>query len=129
MASVDGLASGSWDGGVIDELEPTPNDLYVDKVRFDAFLWTSLDPLLQGLGVSDLVVCGVVTNVCVESTVRAGFMKDYPITLLEDCCASRTTRRHEIGVEAMRDLGFATIASISGGFALASTREAATAAA
>lgn len=87
-------------------------------MRFDAFLWTSLDPLLQGLGVDHLVVCGVATSVCVESTVRAGFMRDYSITLLEDCCAARTTRLHEIGVEAMRDVGFASIAAIGAGFSM-----------
>lgn len=118
LAGVNGLAVGSWDGAVVDELGQTDDDLIVDKVRFDAFLWTSLDPLLQGLGVTELVVCGVVTNICVESTVRAGFMRDYPITLLADCCAARTSRLHDIGVEVMSECGFATVATVSGGFTL-----------
>jgi nicotinamidase-related amidase len=109
LASVDGLAAGTWDADIVDELECTATDLIVDKVRFDAFQWTSLDPLLRGLGVTDLTICGVVTNICVESTVRSAFMRDYPVTLLEDCCAAQTTRLHDIGVEVMRDIGFAAV--------------------
>jgi nicotinamidase-related amidase len=113
LAAVDGLAAGSWDADVVDELNCGPDDLVIDKVRFDAFLWTSLDPLLRGLGAEHLVVCGVVTNICVESTVRAAFMRDYSVTLLADCCAAQTRRLHDLGVEVMGSCGFASIASIA----------------
>ena len=62
LAGVDGLQVGTWDAEVVAELGCGPQDLTVDKVRFDAFQWTSLEPLLRGLGADDLVVCGVVTN-------------------------------------------------------------------
>jgi ureidoacrylate peracid hydrolase len=101
---------------VVDELGAGPDDLYIDKVRFDAFLWTSLDPLLRGLGAESLVVCGVVTNICVESTVRAAFMRDYRVTLLADGCAARTTRLHDLGVEVMGSCGFASVAAVADGF-------------
>src|SRR5580704_18998054 len=78
LAGINGLAAGFWDADVVDELGCGPEDLVVDKVRFDAFQWTSLEPLLRGLGVSELIVCGVVTNLCVETTVRSAFMRDYP---------------------------------------------------
>jgi len=116
LAGIDGLAAGSWDGGVIDELGWTPADLTVDKVRFDAFLWTSMDPLLQGLGVTHLQVCGVVTNICVESTVRAAFMRDYPVTLLGDACAAQTPRLHDLGLEVMGAVGLATVVSLADGY-------------
>jgi len=119
LADVDGLAAGSWDGGVVDELGWTPADLTVDKVRFDAFLWTSLDPLLRGLGVTHLQVCGVVTNICVESTVRAAFMRDYRVTLLGDACAAQTARLHELGLEVMGSIGLATVVSLADGYQLA----------
>jgi len=118
LADVDGLAAGSWDGGVVDELGWTPADLTVDKVRFDAFLWTSLDPLLRGLGVTHLQVCGVVTNICVESTVRAAFMRDYRVTLLGDACAAQTARLHELGLEVMGSIGLATVVSLADGHQL-----------
>jgi ureidoacrylate peracid hydrolase len=113
LAALGGLAAGSWDAAVVDGLGWSPDDLTVDKARFDAFLWTSLDPLLRGLGVEHLWVAGVVTNICVESTVRAAFMRDLQVSLLADCCAARTARLHALGVEVMRDCGFARIASVA----------------
>jgi len=113
LAALDGLLLGTWDAEVVDDLGWTPADLTVDKCRFDAFLWTSLDPLLRGLGVGELAVCGVVTNICVESTVRAAFMRDYRVTLLADACAAATPRLHEAGVEVMGECGFATVRTVA----------------
>jgi ureidoacrylate peracid hydrolase len=113
LAALDGLLLGTWDAQVVDDLGWTPADLTVDKCRFDAFLWTSLDPLLRGLGVDELAVCGVVTNICVESTVRAAFMRDYRVTLLADACAAATPRLHEAGVEVMGECGFATVRTVA----------------
>jgi nicotinamidase-related amidase len=116
LAAVNGLAAGTWDAAVVDELDCGPDDLVIDKARFDAFLWTSLDPLLRGLGAEHLLICGVVTNICVESTVRAAFMRDYEVTLLADCCAAQTERLHDLGVEVMGSCGFASIATVGDGF-------------
>ena len=61
---------------MVDELGRGPEDLVVDMVRFDAFQWTSLEPLLRDLDVRELVVCGVVTNLCVRP--RAVRFADLP---------------------------------------------------
>jgi len=116
LAGINGLAAGFWDADVVDELGCGPEDLVVDKVRFDAFQWTSLEPLLRGLGVRELVVCGVVTNLCVETTVRSAFMRDYPVTLLADCCAAKTRRLHELSVEVLTSYELAEIARVSEGW-------------
>jgi ureidoacrylate peracid hydrolase len=116
LASLEGLAAASWDAQVVDELGCGPDDLVVDKVRFDAFQWTSLEPLLRGLGVDELVICGVITNICVETTVRSAFMRDYPVTLLADCCAAKTRRLHELSVEVLSSYALADIASVTDGF-------------
>jgi nicotinamidase-related amidase len=117
LAGVSGLAAGSWDAEVVADLGSGPDDLTVDKVRFDAFQWTSLEPLLRGLAVTDLVICGVVTNLCVETTVRSAFMRDFPVTLLADCCAAKTRRLHDLSIEVLRSYELAEIASVSEGFA------------
>jgi ureidoacrylate peracid hydrolase len=122
LAGVDGLKTGSWDAAVMGELGCGPDDMVVDKVRFDAFQWTSLEPLLRGLGVTELVVCGVVTNICVETTVRSAFMRDYPVTLLADCCAAKTRRLHELSLEVLASYQLADIASITEGFDLAAAQ-------
>jgi ureidoacrylate peracid hydrolase len=116
LAEVDGLAAGSWDAEVCAELGCGPDDLVVDKVRFDAFQWTSLEPLLRGLGVTCLMICGVVTNICVESTARSAFMRDFAVTLIEDCCAAKTRRLHELALEVLSSYELAEIASIGRGF-------------
>jgi ureidoacrylate peracid hydrolase len=116
LAGVDGLETGTWDAEVMAELGCGPGDLVVDKVRFDAFQWTSLEPLLRGLGVDELVVCGVVTNICVETTIRSAFMRDFPVIMLADCCAAATRRLHELSVEVLSSYQLAEIASITDGF-------------
>jgi len=84
--------------------------------------WTSAStqlpaPLrLRGLDVRELVVCGVVTNLCVESTVRSAFMRDFPMTLLADCCAAKTRRLHELSIEVLTSYELAGIANISEGY-------------
>jgi ureidoacrylate peracid hydrolase len=119
LAGLDGLQGGTWDAEVVAELGCGPQDLTVDKVRFDAFQWTSLEPLLRGLGVDDLVVCGVVTNLCVETTIRSAFMRDFPVTLLADCCAAQTRRLHDLSLEVLSSYRLARIESITAGFDLA----------
>ena len=116
LAVVNGLAAGSWDAEVVDDLDCGHDDLRVDKVRFDAFQWTSLEPLLRGLSVRKLVICGVVTNLCVETTVRSAFMRDFPVTLIEDACAAKTRRLHELSIEVLSSYELAEIVRIEDGF-------------
>jgi ureidoacrylate peracid hydrolase len=116
LAGLEGLQAGSWDAEVAAELGCGPRDLTVDKVRFDAFQWTSLEPLLRGLGVDELAVCGVVTNLCVETTIRSAFMRDFPVILLADCCAAQTRRLHDLSVEVLTAYRLAQIESVTAGF-------------
>jgi nicotinamidase-related amidase len=116
LAGVDGLAAGTWDAEVVAELGCGPSDPVVDKVRFDAFQWTSLEPLLRGLDVDELAVCGVVTNICVETTIRSAFMRDFSVVMLADCCAAQTRRLHELSVEVLTAYRLAEIARVTEGF-------------
>lgn len=111
-----GLVAGTWDAELMAELGCRPDDLVVDKVRHDAFQWTPLEPLLRGMDVTKVMVCGVVTNLCVEMTVRSAFMRDMPVTLIEDCCAAKTQRLHELSIEVLSSYDIARIVSLSEGF-------------
>jgi ureidoacrylate peracid hydrolase len=106
------LVQGSWDADVIDELKPLDSEFVIDKPRYDAFLGTRLEQLLRGLGVTDLIVTGVVTNICVESTTRSGYMRDYRMTVLSDCVTAQTQRMHDNALEAMSEGRFATVAAL-----------------
>jgi nicotinamidase-related amidase len=116
LAGVDGLEAGTWDAEVVAELGCGRSDLVVDKVRFDAFQWTSLEPLLRGLDVDELAVCGVVTNICVETTIRSAFMRDFSVIMLADCCAAQTRRLHELSVEVLTAYRLAEIARVTEGY-------------
>jgi len=111
-----GLAAGTWDAELVADLDCRSDDVVVDKVRHDAFQWTPLEPLLRGMGVTSVMICGVVTNLCVETTVRSAFMRDMPVTLIEDCCAAKTRRLHELSIEVLSSYDIADIVSLGDGF-------------
>ena len=79
------MVVGTRDWEIADELKPTPEDIILDKQRYSSFYNTNLEVLLRGLGVTLLVVTGVTTNICVESTIRDAFFRDFKVTVLEDC--------------------------------------------
>src|SRR5439155_1513650 len=60
----------SWGARVIEDLDPRPEDVYVVKRRYSAFFGTDLDLTLRDLQINTLVIVGVVTNICVRSTVH-----------------------------------------------------------
>jgi ureidoacrylate peracid hydrolase len=102
------LSHGSWDAQVLDRLAPEAGEVVVDKDRYDAFLYTDLEETLRGLGVERLVVAGVLTNVCVESTVRSGLERRFDVSVACDATAAYDGFQ-EPSLAAMRAL-FATVA-------------------
>lgn len=68
------------------------------KRRYDAFFGTELDTLLRSLGVKNLFVCGVDTDICVLSTVCTARNLDYRVVVVSDCCAGSTERAHQAGL-------------------------------
>ena len=84
---------GSW-GGEFFGVEPLAGEPIVDKSRYSAFIDTNLELILRSRGISSLVMTGVATNVCVESTLRDAYMKDYYCTLVEDCAAAYLPELH-----------------------------------
>ncbi|RII83492.1 cysteine hydrolase family protein [Neopusillimonas maritima] len=83
---------GEWGSAIVDELEQKPQDHYVTKRRFSGFFNTDLDLTLKDLGVDTLVVMGVVTNICVRSTVHDAFFLGYRVVVVEDGVAATGPR-------------------------------------
>jgi ureidoacrylate peracid hydrolase len=81
------LVAGTWNTDILPELAPRPGDQIVVKHRFSGFFETELDALLKDLGISMLVFTGCTTSVCVESTLRDAFFRDYRCLVLADCTA------------------------------------------
>lgn len=85
---------GSW-GARFHAVAPEQGEIVVTKHRYSAFIDTDLDLILRSMGIRTLIMTGVATNACVESTARDGFMKDYYIVFLSDCTATSTQEGHE----------------------------------
>ena len=101
-SSLDICLDGTWGQQVVDELAPRRGDLVVKKHRYSGFARTELDDVLRAAGTETIVVCGVSTNVCVESTARQGFDLDYYVVIPADACASWNSRLHEAALETAR---------------------------
>jgi nicotinamidase-related amidase len=91
---------GAWGHRLVDELQPA--DLSVEKVAYSAFYMTRLEWVLRRVGVTRLLVAGIVTNGGVTSTVRDAHVRDFIPTVLEDGCAAFSPTMHATAIEALR---------------------------
>lgn len=90
--------AGTW-GSQFFEVAPLPGETVVAKHRYSAFVNTRLDSVLRSARIETLVMAGVTTNVCVESTARHGYMLDYHIALVADCCAAFSPAEHDMALK------------------------------
>jgi ureidoacrylate peracid hydrolase len=81
------LIKDTWNTDILPDLAPQDGDIVVSKHRFSGFFETDLDVTLKELGVTSLIFTGCTTSICVESTLRDAFFRDYRCLLLEDCTA------------------------------------------
>jgi len=86
--ALESLVEGTWGDEIIDELKPLPTEHIIHKKRRSAFLNTSLDFILRSLGRTTLVITGIGTPGCVESTVRSAFDLDYYIVMPKECTST-----------------------------------------
>jgi len=103
MREVNALVKGTWDGEVVDELTPQDGDIVIDKSRPSSFYGTQLEPVLTSLEVRHLVMAGVTTNVCVETTARDAGQRDYRVHVVSDATAEYEPERHD---HALGTIGF-----------------------
>lgn len=111
LAEVNALKAGSEDAEIVPELAPLEGEQVIDKNRPSAFFHTELESLLANAGCEQLVVCGVTTNCCVESTVRDASHRDMQVFVIEDACAELDAERHAVSLRSM-DMLFADVISL-----------------
>lgn len=85
-------AEGSWGAQVIDDLGPRDDELRIPKRRYSAFFQTDLDLTLKDMEITQVAIFGVVTNICVRSTVHDAFFNGYQVVVPHDCCAATGAR-------------------------------------
>ena len=77
----------TWNTEIVNELAPQPSDVVVAKHRYSGFFETDLDDILRSRRITSLAFTDCTTSVCIESTLRDAFYRDYQCLLLTDCCA------------------------------------------
>jgi ureidoacrylate peracid hydrolase len=104
------FAPGSWGQATVDALQPV--DVVVEKIAYSAFYMTRLEWVLRKLDVRRLLVCGIVTNGGVASTVRDAHVRDFEVVVLEDGCAAFSPQTHAEAIAGLRPVApISTIAA------------------
>ncbi|UCE33048.1 MAG: isochorismatase family protein [Deltaproteobacteria bacterium] len=102
------ISYGSEEWKLIDELHVQAGDNIIDKKKYSAFFDTELDDLLRNAGIEDLIITGVLTNCCCETTARDAFMRDYRVFFVADATAAPTEELHLASLKNLA-YGFAYI--------------------
>ena len=93
----------SWGNSLVDKLQPA--DITVEKVAYSAFYQTRMEFALSRAGIKALLVCGIVTNGGVASTVRDAHVRDFHTITLEDGCAAFSPDTHDTAIKALSTVG------------------------
>jgi len=93
------LVAGEPGAGFVPELQPQPGDIVLRKPGKGAFHATSLDAILHAQGIAHLLIGGVTTEVCVQSTMREANDRGYECLLVTDCAASYFPQFHAAVIE------------------------------
>lgn len=102
---VDHCLEGDAPGRPIAELlQPDSDDYFVLKPKHSGFYSTTLDTLLEYLGVKTLVIAGVATNICVLFTANDAYMRDYRLFVPADCVASNTDEQNRYALEQIESI-------------------------
>lgn len=93
---------------IIPELKPFKRDIVIRKTRYSAFAGTELDTILKKHRVERLVITGVMTHLCCETTARDGFMRDFEVFFAMDGTATDNNDLHLSSLKTLAD-GFAVM--------------------
>ena len=99
------LIRGEYGQDIIDELAPIAGELVLDKPGKGAFYATGLSEILDSAGITNLIVTGVTTEVCVHTTVREANDRGYEVLVLSDCVGSYFPEFQRVGVEMISAQG------------------------
>jgi len=99
------LVRGEPGHDIIPDLYPIGGEPVIDKPGKGAFCQTDLDLVLRNRGIDTLFVCGVTTEVCVNTTVREANDRGYRCVVLSDCCGSYFPEFHDMGLKMIKAQG------------------------
>jgi len=104
---------GRWWGDMLRDTDPLSkihpsinhkkNDITLQKKRYSAFIGTNLDQILKDKKIDTVVIVGIMTHLCCESTAREAFMKDYEVYFVVDATATDTEDLHMSSLKTLND--------------------------
>ena len=90
---------GSWGANVADNLDVDVNDIIIDnKSGTCAFATTDLDEVLKQNGITNIILGGLLTNICIETTMRTAYDKGYKVFAITDCCATVSDEQQQASI-------------------------------
>lgn len=94
-------------GAIIDDLAPAENEVILPKTSSGLFNSTAADYVLRNLDTVHLIVCGVITDQCVDMAARDAADRGYLVAVIEDACATHSAQRHDAAIATLA--GYADI--------------------
>lgn len=94
------FAEGTKNVEIIPALHKNPGDVLIIKNKISPFYKTNLEKELKG--VSDIVIAGILTNLCVRSLAQDAYDRDFSITIISDCCAAFDRKTHEFTLKDLK---------------------------
>ena len=94
---------GSKEAEFLPEIAPQGDEIVINKTASGVFSSTNLNYVLQNLDIHELVVCGVYSNECVETTIRDACDLGYLVSMIEDACTTVTPELHKATITTLRD--------------------------
>ena len=99
------LQKGTWGGEIHEEIKPRPGELILGKCLISSFARSELEAELKKLGVKELILTGVATNMVVESTARDAVDRGYSVITVEDGVTSFSDQAHEASIHLLQAIG------------------------
>jgi len=111
----------TWGAHIVDALHRSPDDIIVPKRRYSAFFGTDLDLHLRERTIATVIVTGVVTNICVRSTVHDAFFLGYEVVVPVECVAATNPQAQAASLYDI-DTHYGTVAPLAQVLSLLQTR-------
>ena len=98
------LTLGEWGTEFAKQVHPEKDDIVLVKHRVSAFFGTGLEVVLRSLGVQQVFLAGVATDLAVEAAAREAHDRDFSVTVLSDCCAAANEQDHASSLDFLRKI-------------------------